>query len=330
MAEMNAAYAGVRVLITGGLGFIGSNLARTLAAAGAHLTLVDCLVPDTGGNPFNIEGLANISVINTDVEDVARMAPLLRTADVLFSLAGVHSHIDGQQHPLPDLDRNVRRTLALLETVRTVQPGLRVVFAGSRSQYGRVDHIPVAESQPLHPSDLNGLHHSFAEAYYLYYHRIFGLPVTVLRLTNIFGPRHQMRHARQGYVNWFIRLAIENAALPVYLPGTQLRDLCYVDDAVAALLTVGSQPATIGKIFNVGTGHGCSIRESAERIIALAGSGHIITVPFPAEQQCIETGDYVADCSRLAAITGWQAQVSFADGIRETIAFYRRFRAHYF
>ncbi len=323
-----AVYAGCRVIITGGLGFIGSNLARRLVGLGAEVVLVDSLIPAYGGNPFNISGIEDRVTVNVaDVRDRFAMDHLVKGCRVMFNLAGTLSHIDSMTDPLTDLEINCRSQLSILEACRSNNPDIKVVFAGTRGQYGRAIYLPVDEKHPLNPTDVNGINNSAGEAYHILYCRVHGLRATSLRLTNTYGPRHQMRHHRQGIINWFVRLALEGREIRLFGDGSQVRDTNYVDDVLEALLLAGASESADGEVFNLG-GHPAKLLEVVEVIASLTGARSSM-VPFPDDVVAIEVGDYVADWSKAERVLGWRPTVSLETGMTRTIDFYRQHREHY-
>jgi len=323
-------YGGRSVLITGGLGFIGSSLAHRLVELGAVVDLVDAMVPNCGGNPFNIDRIRDrVGVHIADIDDREMTETMVRGRDFIFDLVGHVSHIDSLTDPQLDLRINCRCPLVLLEACRKHNPSAAVLFAGTRGQYGRTVKLPVTESHPLRPIDVNGVNKLASEMHHLLYHRLYGLRVCSLRLTNTFGPRHLMRHSRQGFLNWFIRLAMDDETLPVYGEGSQLRDFNYVDDVVEAMLLALAGEETSGRAFNLGGGRAVSLLDSARAVVAACGSGRIQHVPYPPEKQAIEVGDYWADHGLFTSVTGWQPVVPFEEGLRRTVAFYRDHREHY-
>jgi len=317
-------YGGRRVMITGGLGFIGSNLARQLVDLGADVLLVDSLIPGHGGNLFNIHGIDDRLHVNiADVRQQSTMNYLVGGCEVIFNLAGQVSHIDSMKDPYGDLDINCRSQLTILEACRYNNPATKVVFAGTRQIYGRPDSLPVSESHLVRPTDVNGINKAAGEYYHLVYNNVFHVRACSLRLTNVYGPRQLIRHNRQGFIGWFIRLAVEDATIPIYGDGSQLRDFVYVDDAADAFLRAGASDACNGEVFNVGGPGPVSHRELATLLIELAGGGRMEHVDWPAEKKAIDIGDFYADSSKFAAVTGWRPSVGLREGLCRTITFYR-------
>jgi nucleoside-diphosphate-sugar epimerase len=316
-------YANRRVLVTGGLGFLGSNLALTLRALGAHVTVIDALSEGDGGNRANLRGADDIAVTVGDIADAGLVRPLVEASEIAFNLSGKVSHIDSVRDPLADQHANSVSQLVFLEQCRYGNPSLPIVHTSTRQIYGKPSTPRVTEDSPIQPIDPNGVSKFGADAYHRMYARDFGMPTAVLRLTNTFGPRQLVRHARQGFIPWFIRLALENREISVFGDGEQTRDVTYVDDAVDALLRVGALPKLEGQAFNVGANQVHSVRAIAEAAIAAAGSGRLTLVPFPADKLKIDVGSVACDFSALTAATGWQPTTSLETGIERTIAFYR-------
>ena len=324
-ADYRQFYRGRTVMITGGLGFIGSNLARQLADLGADVLLVDSLIPDYGGNLFNIDGLADRVRVNiADIRQQSTMNYLVRDRDVIFNLAGQVSHIDSMLEPYTDLEINCRSQLTLLEACRHHNKAVKVVFAGTRQVYGRPDSLPVDETHLVRPTDVNGINKAAGEYYHLVYNNVFGVRACSLRLTNVYGPRQLISHNRQGFIGWFIRLAIEGKEIQIYGDGSQLRDFVFVDDAADAFLRAGASDACNGEVFNVGGDRPVSHRDLSALLVAIAGSGTVRYVDWPPEKKAIDIGSFYADSTRFKAVTGWAATVALEDGLRRTIEFYRR------
>ena len=323
-------YRGRPVMITGGLGFIGSNLARRLVELDADVLLVDSLIPDYGGNLFNIDGIADRVRVNiADIRQQSTMNYLVRDSSVIFNLAGQVSHIDSMRDPYSDLEINCRSQLTILEACRYNNPGVKVVYAGTRQVYGRPDSLPVDERQLVRPTDVNGINKAAGEYYHLVYNNVFGVRACSLRLTNVYGPRQLIRHNRQGFIGWFIRTAIEGGTIQIYGDGSQLRDFVYVDDAADAFLRAGASDACNGQAFNVGGMTPISHRDLTTLLIDIAGAGRVVYVDWPPEKKAIDIGNFYADSSRFTAATAWRPTVTLEDGLRRAVDFYRRHFTHY-
>jgi UDP-glucose 4-epimerase len=318
-------YRGRQVMITRGLGFIGSNLARRLVELDAGVLLVDSLIPDYGGNLFNIEGIADRVQVNVaDIRQQSTMNYLVRDRAVIFNLAGQVSHIDSMRDPYTDLEINCRSQLTILEACRYHNPNVKVVFAGTRQVYGRPESLPVNESHLVRPTDVNGINKAAGEYYHLVYNNVFGVRACSLRLTNVYGPRQLIKHSRQGFIAWFIRLALEDRPISIYGDGSQLRDFVYVDDAADAFLRAGADEACNGGVFNVGGDEPISHRDLSTMLVKAAGTGRVQYVDWPAEKKAIDIGSFYADSSKFKELSGWTSTVSLRDGLTRTIAFYRQ------
>jgi UDP-glucose 4-epimerase len=322
-------FSGAKVLITGGLGFIGSNLARRLVDLGAHVTLVDSLVPQYGGHRFNIDGLEDRLQVNiSDVRDPYSLRTHVTGQDFLFNLAGQTSHLDSMEDPFTDLDINCRAQLSILETCRQFNPKARIVFASTRQIYGRPDQLPVDERHPLRPVDVNGINKLAGEFYHRLYHDVYQLPACVLRLTNTYGPRMRIKDARQTFVGVWIRLLLEGQPFEVW-GGQQLRDFTFVDDCVEALLLAAARPEAAGQVFNLGGGEVTSLVDLARLLVELNGRGQFVQREFPAERKRIDIGDYYADDGLIRRTLGWQPKVKLRDGLSRTLEFFRHNLDHY-
>ncbi|MCX6030457.1 MAG: NAD-dependent epimerase/dehydratase family protein [Chloroflexi bacterium] len=326
---MNQHFLNRRVLITGGLGFIGSNLARRLVTAGAQVTLVDSLIPEYGGNVFNIAGIEDRVRVNvSDVRDPHSMAYLVQGQDYLFNLAGQTSHLDSMQDPFNDLEINCRAQLSILEACRAHNPAVKIVFASTRQIYGKPDYLPVDERHLLRPVDVNGINKMAGEWYHILYNNVYGIRACALRLTNTYGPRMRIKDARQTFLGVWIRLAVEGKPFEVW-GGEQLRDFTYVDDAVEAILLAATTEAANGRVFNLGGDPPLSLAELAKLLIAANRGGEFVVRAFPPERKAIDIGDYYSD-DRLARSTlGWQPCVPLSEGLARTLAYYRENLAEY-
>jgi UDP-glucose 4-epimerase len=314
---------GARVLITGGLGFLGSNLARALVEAGAEVVLIDSLVPEYGGNLQNIAGIEGDVTVNiSDVRDPHSLAPLLRGQEIVFNLAGQTSHLDSMTDPFTDLEINCRSQLSLLETCRAQSPEARIVFASTRQIYGKPRYLPVDEDHAIAPVDVNGIDKAAGEAYHLLYGRVYGLRVSALRLTNTYGPGMRVRDARQTFLGTWLRAVLLGEEIEVWGDGTQRRDLLYVDDAVRAFLLAATHDNADGEVFNVGVPASISLSELAALLVELHGSGSFRTIPFPPSRLAIDIGDYYTSAGKIRDALGWEPAVSLEDGLTRTLAYY--------
>ncbi|HUE86731.1 MAG TPA: NAD-dependent epimerase/dehydratase family protein [Vicinamibacterales bacterium] len=328
--SVEAFYQGRRIMITGGLGFIGSNLAHRLAALGADVLLVDSLIPDYGGNLFNIAGIEDRVHVNVaDVRQASTMNYLVQDRSIIFNLAGQVSHIDSMRDPHTDLDINCRSQLTLLEACRRWNPGAKVVYASTRQIYGRPAVLPVTEDHLVRPTDVNGINKAAGEYYHVVYNNVFGVRACALRLTNVYGPRQLIKHNRQGFIAWFIRLALEGQEIPVFGDGSQIRDFVYVDDAVDAFLAAGMCEDCNGGAFNVGGDEHIAHRDLVRLLTELAGSGGFRFVEWPAEKKAIDIGSFYADSTLFKQTAGWAPRVSLADGLTRTLSYYREHMTHY-
>jgi UDP-glucose 4-epimerase len=323
-------YKGRRVMITGGLGFIGSNLARQLVDLGADVLLVDSLLPDYGGNLFNIVDIADRVRVNiADVRMQSTIGVLARGQNVIFNLAGQVSHIDSMRDPYTDLEINCRAQLSILEACRANNPGVRVVYAGTRQVYGRPEYLPVDERHLVRPADINGVNKAAGEYYHLLYNNVFGVPACSLRLTNVYGPRQLIKHNRQGFIGWFIRLAIENREIQIFGDGSQMRDFVYVDDAADAFLRAGASDACDGDVFNVGGAEPISHRDLVALLIDTAGSGRVRYVDWPPEKKRIDIGSFYSDSTKFQKRVGWTPRVDLREGLTRTLAYFREHLPEY-
>jgi len=317
-------YRGRRVMITGGLGFIGSNLAQRLVDHQADVLIVDAMIPDYGGNLFNIEGIRDRVRVNvSDIRTTTVIDTLIRDQEIIFNLAGQVSHIDSMRDPFTDLEINCRAQLSILEACRQHNPRVKVVFAGTRQVYGRPERLPVDERHLVHPADVNGVNKAAGEYYHLLYNNVFGIRACSLRLTNVYGPRQLIKHNRQGFIGWFIRMAIEDNEIQIFGDGSQMRDFVYVDDAAEAFLRAGATDGCDGEVFNVGGTEPISHRDLVELLLDVAGTGRVRYVPWPDEKKRIDIGSFYSDSTKFRTATGWCPAVGLREGLARTVAFYR-------
>jgi len=317
------------ILITGGIGFIGSSLARRLVGLGARVTLADSLIPQYGGNLRNIADIrARVTVNVCDVRDRFAMEHLVRGQDYLFNLAGQTSHIDSMTDPQTDLDINASAQLSILEACRRVNARIRLVFASTRQLYGRPDYLPVDEKHPIRPVDVNGINKLAGEGYHLLYSQVHGIRSSVLRLTNTYGPGMRVKDARQTFLGIWVRQLIEGSTIKVFGDGTQLRDFNYVDDCVDALLRAADSDDAIGKVYNLGSEEVISLKDLAEKLTRLRG-GRYELVAFPPERKAIDIGDYYSDFSLIRRELGWSPKIGLDEGLVRTIEYVGSNRRHY-
>jgi UDP-glucose 4-epimerase len=318
-----SAFQGKRALVTGGLGFIGSGIVNALVEAGTDVTVIDCLDPDYGGNEFNVSRVRDrIQVHVADIRDGSVLAPLVAGQDYVFNLAAQTGHVASMRAPLVDCDINVRAQLGLLELCRELNPGVRIVFASTRQVYGIPEYLPVDEAHPVRPVDVNGISKHAAEEFHLLYQRVYGIPCTVLRLTNTYGPGMRIKDARQTFLGVWVRRVLEGMPFEVW-GGAQVRDVTYVDDAVNAFLKVAEADGSVGQVYNVGGGEKVDLARLAQLLVEANKGGSFEVREFPEERRRIDIGDFFADARRIATAVDWIPQVSIAEGLRRTLEYYR-------
>lgn len=320
---MNNYFDGRRVLILGGMGFIGSNLAIRLVSLGADVVIVDSMLPQYGGNFANIEPIRGQCHINyADIRDQHTMNYLVQGVDVIYSMAGQTSHVESMTDPMTDLDINCRSQLAILESCRTHNPDVTIIYASTRQLYGRPQYLPVDEEHPVEPVDVNGVNKLAAEKYYTLYSQVYDMKCVSLRLTNTYGPRQHLRGNKQGFAGIFIRTAISGETIKIFGTGEQLRDFNYIDDVVDALLLASKNPELQGKVFNLGASEHFSLLDFV-RILRLYCDFEYEIVPFPPEHKVIDIGDYYSDYSKLKAATGWEPKLSLEEGLERTVEYFK-------
>jgi UDP-glucose 4-epimerase len=320
-----------RILVTGGLGFIGSNLARRLVSEGARVTLCDAMIEGYGGNPANVREIrSEVAIDIADVRDAAAMERLVAGQEVVFHLAAQVSHVMSLSNPYPDIDINIKGTAVLLEACRKANPDALVVRSGTRGQYGPAVKLPVSEETQSDPRGIYEISQLSAEMICRTYTRIHGIRTVPLRLTNVYGPRGQMKHSQFGVVNWFVRLALDGKPIPIFGSGKILRDFLYVDDCVEALVRAAAEPKAIGQILNVGHDRPSTFLEVAEILRELVPGVRIEFTDFTPERKAQEPGDFVSDITKIRALLGWEPKTSLRDGLSRTVDFYRERRADYF
>lgn len=319
-----------KVLVTGGLGFVGSNLAIKLVSLGADVLIVDNMLPRQGGNLFNIEPVKNKVKINiSDIRNQVSMNHLVKDMDYIFHLAGQVNHVDSVKNPLQDLSINVEGTLTIMEALKLNNPGAKVIFTGTRGEYGTSLKLPVTEKHEINPIGIYAITNFAAERIVLTYHNIHNISSVCLRITNTYGPRHQMMHDEYGVFNWFIRKAMENETISIFGDGRILRDYLYIDDLVEALIMTASCNKAYGEVFNAGSGIPVSFIELAKKIIVLAGTGSTQYTEFTTERKALEPGDYYADVSKIKNVVNWESKTKLDDGIKKTIQYYKQYKKYY-
>ena len=332
MTQNFSAYYDDRVvLITGGLGFIGSNLAMRLAESSrAEIRIVDSLHPSCGGSLNNLEGIARPVGIHTfDLREFSKLRDLLAGVDVIFNLAGHVSHIDSMRDPLQDLGGNAEAQLSLLESCHAANPRARIVYSSTRQFYGRPQFLPVDETHPVLPLDINGVNKYAAELYHRIYYQVHGIETCSLRLTNTYGPRQLIRNARQGFIGWFVHQILCNEEIVLFGDGSQIRDLTYVDCVIDALLLAGVHPKAPGKMYNLGSGAPVTLLDLVRLMISVSGKGSYRFAPFPEEGRKIDIGNYYGSFDRIHQELGWSPRVPLENGIRRTLEFFDRRRSEY-
>jgi len=322
--------SGADILVTGGLGFIGSSLARRLLASDAKVTLVDSLIAEYGGNLFNIDDIRDrVAVERADVRDASAMASLIKGRDFLFNLAGQTSHLDSMTDPLTDLNINAAAQLHILEACRQHNSAVKIIFASTRQVYGRPQYLPVDEKHPLNPIDINGVNKLAGEWYHLLYDNVYQIRAGALRLTNTYGPGMRVKDARQTFLGIWIRQLIEGQPIKIFGSGMQRRDFNFIDDVVDALVLAATRPESEGQVFNLGHGEHVSLQELAALLIELNGGGDYEIVPFPADREVIDIGDYYGDFRKIDNLLGWSPKVSLREGLAQTLDYYRQHHGHY-
>ncbi len=319
-----------KILITGGLGFIGSNLAYRLVNYGAKVMLVDSLIPEYGGNLFNIKDIEKKVEVNiADVRDVYSMHYLVQGKDYLFNLAGQTSHLDSMNDPYTDLEINCRAQLSILETCRKYNPDIKIVFASTRQIYGVPDYLPVDERHLLHPTDVNGINKMAGEWYHILYNNVYGIRSCALRLTNTYGPRMRVKDARQTFLGIWIRQVIKGEEIKIFGDGKQLRDFNFIDDVVEALLMSAVNEDAYGQVFNLGCNDPMNLKDLAKLLIEINGGGSSSIIPFPSERKKIDIGDYYGDFRKISSKLGWEPKTSLKEGLVHTLEYYKKFSKYY-
>ncbi|MFH0814993.1 MAG: NAD-dependent epimerase/dehydratase family protein [Candidatus Falkowbacteria bacterium] len=327
---MQEFYKGKNVLITGGVGFIGSSIAKKLVEFGANVFIMDSMCPDYGGNLFNIESIkSSVNVNISDMRDPYSTEYLVKGKDVIFNLAGQVSHIDSMKNPFQDLEINCTAQLSLLELCRKVNPAVKIVFASTRQIYGRAEYLPLDEKHIVNPIDVNGINKAAGERYHTLYNNIYGIKACALRLTNTYGPRQLIKHNKQGFIAWFINRLVTNNKIAIFGDGMQTRDFNYIDDVVNAFLVAGKNSVADGEVFNLGGTEPVTLKALTEQMIEINGAGEYELVPFPDEKKQIDLGSCSCSFDKIKNVLGWVPVVSLRDGLIATLNYYKEHKAHY-
>ena len=322
-------FQGKLVLITGGLGFIGSALAHELVKLGAIVTILDSLIPEFGGNMHNIKGISSkISLNISDMRDPKSLDVLVRDKDYIFHLAGQVSHGDSMKDPKTDLEVNCVSTMNLVESCLCHNPDAHLIYTSTRQVYGITQSLPVSEGHQVNPIDVNGINKLAGEYYHILYDKTYGLRSSVLRLTNTYGPRQQIRNNRQGFIGIFIRQALKGETIKIFGDGRQVRDFNYIDDVVHALLLAAGNEKCYGNIYNLGSKKYYSLIQFVDILKQITGVEFEV-VPFPDDKKIIDIGDYYGDYSLFTKDTGWSPKVDLIEGITRTIDFYNHYKKEY-
>jgi UDP-glucose 4-epimerase len=323
-------FKGKKVLVTGGLGFVGSNLAIRLCGLGADVLIVDNMLPRQGGNMFNIDPVKDKVKINiSDIRNSTSMNHLVKGMDYVYHIAGQVNHVDSVKEPLNDLSINVEGTLVLMQALRLNNPEAKVIFTGTRGEYGSSLSLPVSENHAINPIGIYAITNFAAERIVLTYNNLHKVRSLCLRITNTFGPRHQMAHDEYGVFNWFIRKAMDNEVIPIFGDGRILRDYLYIDDLVDSLILIAANDKAYGDVYNVGSGKPLSFIDLANKIIEVAGMGRVDYTEFTSERKALEPGDYFADITKITNAISWMPKTSLEEGIKKTIDFYKKYRSRY-
>ena len=319
-----------KVLITGGLGMIGSTIAKKLVNSGSKVTILDSLIKPFGGNFFNIDNIKDRIKVNiSDIRDKESLKILVKDVDIIFNLAAQVSHNDSLENPALDADINYIGHLNVLEAIRKYNPGAKILYSGSRLQFGKILKNPVNEDHPLHPLTPYALNKTAAENLYLYYHRVYDIPVVIFRIANPYGPRCQMNHSKYAIINWFIRNAMENKEIMIFGDGSQMRDYIFVDDLADAFVRASVEDDTIGEVFNIGSGVGTKFIDMVKTVVQIVGKGKIKKVPWPPNYFNVETGDYITDITKIQKYIKWRPEFSLKEGINQTVEYYEKFKKNY-
>lgn len=324
-------FNGKKVVITGGLGFIGSNIALELVRMGAEVTILDSMIPDYGGNEINISTIKDkVKVSYTDIRDQYSLPYLLKETEFLFNFAGQISHMDSMKDPIADLEINAKAQLNLLEACRKTNPNIVIVYASTRQIYGKTElNSSTDELHPLNPTDVNGINKMCGEMFHSLYSKVYNLKTVCLRLTNTYGPRQLIKHNRQGFIAWFINRTLNNDKILLYGDGEQVRDFTFVDDVVTASLIAAASPIAYGEVFNLGGLKSYTLKEVASILKKINPKVTVDYIPFPDERKKIDVGNYTANWSKIKNILNWEPTIDLNDGLIRTVDYYRDKMSYY-
>ena len=323
--------SGKRVLITGGLGMLGSTVAHKLVECDAKVTIVDACIKPYGANMFNIEGIKDkVDISITDIRDKEAIKFLVKDKDIIFNFAAQVSHNDSIKDPFLDSDINYIGHLNVIENVKQFNPAAKIIFPGSRLQFGRIERIPVDEKHPLNPETPYAFNKTVAEEIYKFYYKMYGIRCVLFRIANPYGPRGQMKHSKYSIINYFLRQAIEDKEIAIYGDGEQIRDYIYVGDLANVFLLAAVKKEADGEIFNIGSAVATKFKDMVNTVVDVVGAGKIKHIPWPDNYIDVETGDYVTDITKISKTLGWKPAVSLRQGIKEMHEYYKLYKRYYF
>ncbi len=328
---MRSYYNKKRILITGGLGFLGSSLANRLAKYDAHIVILDSNDPRYGGNFFNLDPFykEKMNIVIGDVRDKELIFKLVKSVDIIFHFAAQVSYIDSNKIPFEDMEVNQLATLILLEACRKVNPNAKILFASSRLVIGESQFTPIDENHPTNPLSLYGAHKLGSEKYLSLYHKDYGIRTTVMRITNPYGPRQQIKHSKYSLLGWFVRMAMEGKEINIFGDGNQIRNYIYIDDIVEAFVRAGASDSVDGDLFFIGSNENTEFGKMVELVVKIVGNGLIRNVPWPSDYEKAETGDSIISTSKIAEAINWKPKISLVEGIKNTYDYYSKYRDFY-
>jgi len=318
------------IVITGGLGFLGSSLAQKLVNYQAKIIIIDNLNPLYGGNYFNLNGIQNkVKIIIDDIRNEKVLIPIIKQCDMLYHFAAQVSYIDSLSMPYEDLELNARSTLQILEICRKYNSEAKIIFSSSRMVLGKIESDHISENSPTNPLSLYGIHKLTSEKYLIMYYKDFGIPFIIFRITNPYGPRQQIKHCKYSLVGWIIKQAMEGKTIKIFGDGKQLRDYIYIDDIVEAIYRCSTNDKATGEIINVASGKSTEFQMMVKEVVNIVKNGNYEFVPWPDNYEKIETGDVIADISKLLSLANWKPKYNLKEGILKTYEYYKKYLMHY-